>query len=152
MKRGHWTQWNEDGKIQEMITWRRGRKQGVFKLYNKNGDLTQRGKYRKDKWHGKMIYYADKKIISKDQVADTLGILQARFIEGNWTRPNLPRIELGYRIVVHRNYGTIRLTTLEKTKGMKGDIYTFPWREGDKISFCPETHHKTHRTGPRAAG
>jgi hypothetical protein len=57
LKQGLWKVWDEAGTLTQSITWKQGKKQGEFQYYNAQGTLKQSGKYQDDVMQGKVRNY-----------------------------------------------------------------------------------------------
>ena len=57
LKNKEWKYWYPDGNLREVICWKNGVKNGTYILYNDYGQIMAKGKFRKDKLHGKFYTY-----------------------------------------------------------------------------------------------
>ena len=48
VKDGEWKSWYPDGKQKELVTWRQGRKNGIYILYNELGNKMAEGQFKND--------------------------------------------------------------------------------------------------------
>lgn len=66
LKNKCWKCWYPDGKLKEVITWKKGRKHGYYALYNDFGELMAEGNFRNDKLNGTFTTYgAGHKVLEK---------------------------------------------------------------------------------------
>jgi hypothetical protein len=57
-----WKSWTDDGKLTSLITWKNGKKNGRFFLYDENGKLKQDGNYTADQLNGVITNYTEKSV------------------------------------------------------------------------------------------
>jgi antitoxin component YwqK of YwqJK toxin-antitoxin module len=73
LKAGEWKQWNTEGKLIQLVTWKNGLLQGSYEAYNKQGDKIKDGYYKDGLFTGyemqtgpdgklKKVYYKKGKI------------------------------------------------------------------------------------------
>ena len=55
MKDGEWKKWDDQGNLLSVTNWKKGRKQGVYELYDKNRKIITRGAFREGQKTGKWI-------------------------------------------------------------------------------------------------
>jgi hypothetical protein len=56
-KHKEWRYWYSDGTLKEIINWKEGRKDGVYKIFNDQGKLIAKGYFKNDLIHGKFYTY-----------------------------------------------------------------------------------------------
>lgn len=60
LKVGLWKTWHENGIVQTTQYWNNGLKTGIFYHFDANGNVLEKGNFKKDKKHGEWIDYATK--------------------------------------------------------------------------------------------
>lgn len=70
LKTGTWRTWYENGKIKHIENWRKGYKEGVFKVYDSLGEITLEGVYKNNLKYGQWLDYVKKDTIyyKKDSI------------------------------------------------------------------------------------
>jgi len=65
VKQGVWTRWNENGTVKESYTFKNGRLEGPFKVFNATGKPLMKGQCKNDLLNGKVIYFVKDSMIIK---------------------------------------------------------------------------------------
>ena len=57
LKSKKWRYWYSNGLLREVITWKHGRKNGAYAIYNDLGKLMAKGNFKDDQLHGRFYTY-----------------------------------------------------------------------------------------------
>lgn len=60
LKTGQWENWSEDGHLQQLITWKKGLRDGPFVIYDGKGTKLKEGVYSGDLLEGNVRTYLDR--------------------------------------------------------------------------------------------
>ena len=70
VKTGKWTSWYPNGVIREVITWKKGFKNGPYRLYNETGELVAEGHFKDDRLDGHFKTYMNGRLENKKKYRD----------------------------------------------------------------------------------
>ena len=62
LKDGEWKSWYDNGFLKEIITWKKGRKTGAYKFFDKEGNLVEEGKFLEGDKNGICVSISGKEI------------------------------------------------------------------------------------------
>lgn len=70
-----WKYWHPNGTINEIVSWKRGKKNGTYSIYDELGYLLAKGYFRNDRLHGRFKTYSRQgKVIDKKKYRNGIEI------------------------------------------------------------------------------
>jgi len=119
LKNKKWRYWYRDGRLREIINWKKGKKSGEYLLFNDVGLLMAKGYFKNDKLHGTFYAYgSENKIIEKKKYKNGIEIVRKKRLN----RKEVKKVEGSIKVKKKKNSipkkerkGKIKVNRKEKT-------------------------------------